>query len=85
MSRRHLVMLLALSSIWGASFLFIKVGVRELEPATLIWVRVGLAALALVPVALVALGGHATVTGATHGRGSRSSCWACSTPPSPSG
>jgi drug/metabolite transporter (DMT)-like permease len=63
MSRRHLVMLLALSSIWGASFLFIKVGVRELEPATLIWVRVGLAALVLVPVAIVALGGHATVTG----------------------
>jgi drug/metabolite transporter (DMT)-like permease len=63
MSRRHLVMLLALSAIWGASFLFIKVGVRELEPATLIWVRVGLAALTLVPVALVALGGRATVSG----------------------
>ena len=52
MSRRHLVMLLALSSIWGASFLFIKVGVRELEPATLILVRVGLGALTLVPVAV---------------------------------
>jgi drug/metabolite transporter (DMT)-like permease len=63
MSRRHLVMLLALSSIWGASFLFIKVGVRELEPATLIWVRVGLAALTLVPVAVVALGARATAAG----------------------
>ena len=72
MSRRHLVMLLALSSIWGASFLFIKVGVRELEPATLIWVRVGLAALVLVPVAIVALGGHATVPVYAR-RGSRSS------------
>jgi drug/metabolite transporter (DMT)-like permease len=45
-------MLLALASIWGASFLFIKVGVRELTPGTLIWGRVGLAALALAPVAL---------------------------------
>jgi drug/metabolite transporter (DMT)-like permease len=45
-------MLLVLSAIWGASFLFIKVGVRELTPGTLIWARVGLAALALAPVAL---------------------------------
>jgi hypothetical protein len=30
MSRRHLVMLLVLSAIWGASFMFIKVAV-ELE------------------------------------------------------
>jgi drug/metabolite transporter (DMT)-like permease len=63
MSRRHLVMLLALSAIWGASFLFIKVADRELEPATLIWVRVGLAALVLVPVAVVALGARDAAAG----------------------
>jgi len=63
MSRRHLVMLGALSLIWGASFLFIKVGVRELEPATLIWVRVTLASLTLLPVAAVMLGGRATALG----------------------
>jgi drug/metabolite transporter (DMT)-like permease len=45
-------MLLALAAIWGASFMFIKVGVRELEPATLIWGRVGLAALVLLPLAV---------------------------------
>ncbi len=44
-------MLLALSAIWGSSFMFIKVGVRELSPATLIWLRVGLAAAALAPLA----------------------------------
>ena len=55
MSRRHLLMLLVLSALWGASFMFIKVGVRELEPATLIWVRVLLGALILVPVSLVVL------------------------------
>jgi drug/metabolite transporter (DMT)-like permease len=59
MSRRHLVMLLVLSAIWGASFLFIKVGVRDYEPSTLVFLRVLLAALTLAPIAAVlsALGG----------------------------
>ena len=47
MSRRNLVMLLALAAIWGASFMFIKIAVRELTPATLIVGRLGLAALTL--------------------------------------
>jgi drug/metabolite transporter (DMT)-like permease len=55
MSRRHLVMLLVLSAIWGASFMFIKVAVRELEPAALIFVRIGLAALTLVPIVLLSM------------------------------
>jgi drug/metabolite transporter (DMT)-like permease len=45
-------MLLALAAIWGSSFLFIKVGVRELTPSTLIWGRVGIGALVLAPLAL---------------------------------
>jgi drug/metabolite transporter (DMT)-like permease len=49
-------MLLALAAIWGASFMFIKVAVRELEPATLVWLRLTLAALVLVPLAFVAVG-----------------------------
>ncbi len=40
-------MLLALAAIWGASFMFIKVAVREISPATLIAGRLGLAALTL--------------------------------------
>jgi drug/metabolite transporter (DMT)-like permease len=48
-------MLLALSAIWGASFMFIKVGVRELEPAALIFVRIGLAALTLVPIVALSM------------------------------
>ncbi len=61
MMRRHrnLVMLIALALIWGSSFLFIKVAVRELTPATLIVGRLGLAALtlgALVPF-VVGIGG----------------------------
>jgi len=49
---RNLAMLIGLSLLWGASFLFIKVAVRELTPATLIVGRLGLAAItlaALVP------------------------------------
>jgi drug/metabolite transporter (DMT)-like permease len=49
-------MLAALALIWGASFMFIKVGVRELDPAALVWLRLVLAALVLVPTALVVLG-----------------------------
>jgi drug/metabolite transporter (DMT)-like permease len=49
-------MLVALSSIWGASFMFIKVGVRELDPITLVAFRVSLGALSLAPVLLIALG-----------------------------
>ncbi len=56
MSRRHLVMLLALAAIWGASFLFIKVAVRDFEPATLVFFRVLLAALTLLPIALATSG-----------------------------
>lgn len=56
MSRRHAVMLLALSAIWGASFLFIKVGVRDFEPATLVFFRVALGALTLLPIALATTG-----------------------------
>jgi drug/metabolite transporter (DMT)-like permease len=43
-------MLLVLSAIWGSSFTFIKVGVRQLEPSTLIAGRLLLAALTLAVV-----------------------------------
>src|SRR5437868_12241326 len=49
-------MLLALAAIWGASFLFIKVAVRELSPATLITGRLGLAALTLALLVPFAVG-----------------------------
>jgi drug/metabolite transporter (DMT)-like permease len=61
MSRRHLLMLLALSAIWGASFMFIKIGVRELEPTTLVCVRLGIGALTLLPLVFLRLGGRATI------------------------
>jgi drug/metabolite transporter (DMT)-like permease len=46
--------------LWGASFLFIKVAVRELEPATLILGRLGLATLALAVFVAVRVGSRKT-------------------------
>jgi EamA-like transporter family. len=60
-NRRHLTMLIGLALIWGASFMFIKVGVRELSPATLVLGRVGLAALTLAVVVPLVVGGKQTV------------------------
>ena len=40
-------MLLGLAAIWGASFMFIKISVRELEPSTLVAARLVLATLTL--------------------------------------
>jgi drug/metabolite transporter (DMT)-like permease len=60
-SRPHLLLLLALSAIWGASFMFIKVAVRELDPATLIAGRIGLAALVLAAVVPPVVGGRRTL------------------------
>ena len=40
-------MLLALAAIWGSSFMLTKVALRDLDPATLILLRLGFGALAL--------------------------------------
>jgi len=59
MGRRNTVTLVVLALIWGASFMFIKVGVREVDPAALAWLRLVLAALVLVPAALLVVGRRA--------------------------
>ena len=55
-SRRYLVMLAVLALIWGSSFMFIKVAVRELDPATLIFGRLALATLTLAAVVAASAG-----------------------------
>jgi drug/metabolite transporter (DMT)-like permease len=47
MSRRHLLMLLALAAIWGSSFMFIEIALRDLAPSMLILLRMGSGAVAL--------------------------------------
>jgi drug/metabolite transporter (DMT)-like permease len=48
MTRRQVSTLLVLAAIWGSSFMFIKVGVEELQPSTLVTGRLVLAALTLL-------------------------------------
>jgi drug/metabolite transporter (DMT)-like permease len=62
-NRRYLPMLVLLALIWGSSFMFIKVADRELDPATLVLGRVGVAALALGIVVPLALGPRTTWEG----------------------
>jgi drug/metabolite transporter (DMT)-like permease len=54
-------MLAAVALLWGASFLFIKVAVRELAPATLILGRLGLASLTLAVIVPLLVGGRRTL------------------------
>src|ERR687892_890374 len=51
MDRRSWLMLLALAAIWGASYMFIKIAVRDLSPAMVAWSRIALAAIVLVALA----------------------------------
>jgi drug/metabolite transporter (DMT)-like permease len=47
MGGREWAMLIALSVLWGGSFFFVGVAVREVPPLSLVLARVGIAALAL--------------------------------------
>jgi drug/metabolite transporter (DMT)-like permease len=61
-SRRDLGLLLVLSAIWGSSFLFIKLGVDDLEPAVVVFGRLVVGVLVLLPV-LALRGGMTDVRG----------------------
>jgi drug/metabolite transporter (DMT)-like permease len=65
MDRRAWFWLLALGAIWGASYMFIAIGLRDLSPAMVAFVRIALAAAVLVPVAAAqgALSGARRFTG----------------------
>jgi len=55
MSRRHVLMLVALAALWGSSFMFIEIALRDLAPSTLILLRMASGALTLA-VWIVATG-----------------------------
>lgn len=52
MSLASVVRLIVLAALWGASFLFMRIGAPVLGPALLIFFRVGLAAVFLLAVAI---------------------------------
>jgi drug/metabolite transporter (DMT)-like permease len=51
-SRRGWVLFIAMCLIWGLPYLLIRVAVRDLSPATVVFSRTAIAALLLLPVAL---------------------------------
>ncbi|MDQ2676242.1 MAG: DMT family transporter, partial [Actinomycetota bacterium] len=51
MDRRSWIFVLVVGAIWGASFLFIEIGIRDMSPAVVAWARVALGAAFLVPYA----------------------------------
>ncbi len=50
MTRRGLLLFVAMCVIWGVPYLLIKVAVRAVEPSVLVFLRTGIGAAALVPI-----------------------------------
>jgi drug/metabolite transporter (DMT)-like permease len=48
-TRSYPVLIGTLAAVWGASYLFIKVALEDIEPAPMMWFRVVLASALLVP------------------------------------
>ncbi len=52
MTRKGWLLFVAMSVVWGIPYFFIKIAVRELDPITIVFARVVIAAIVLVPVAI---------------------------------
>jgi drug/metabolite transporter (DMT)-like permease len=52
-SRRGLVLFALMAVIWGIPYLFIRIAVAEITPATLVLLRTAIAAAILLPIALL--------------------------------
>ena len=62
MSRRAVILFALMSVIWGIPYLFIRVAVAEVSPSVLVFVRTGLGALLLLPIALARADVRAVLT-----------------------
>ena len=51
MTRKGWLLFMSMSVIWGIPYLFIKLAVRELDPSIVVFARVGIAAVILLPIA----------------------------------
>ena len=52
MTRKGWLLFIAMSVIWGIPYLFIKIALLELDPGVVVFARVGIAALVLIPIAI---------------------------------
>ena len=50
MTRKGWLLFIAMSVFWGIPYLLIKIAVRELDPAIVVFARVGIAAVVLLPI-----------------------------------
>ena len=50
---RDWLLLVVLSVIWGGSFLFVGIAIKEVPPLTIVFLRVGIAALVLTPLVFI--------------------------------
>ena len=62
MSRRYPFLLLSCAALWGSSYLFIKVGVRDLSPAVLVELRLLTAAPLVAAFAIATSGARALLS-----------------------
>jgi drug/metabolite transporter (DMT)-like permease len=62
MSRRYGPLILTLAAIWGASYLFIKVGDRDFEPTVLMTLRLLIGGLLLLAFLAATTGGREAIT-----------------------
>lgn len=51
MTRKGWLLFIAISVFWGIPYLFIKIAVRELDPAVVVFARAAIAAVVLLPMA----------------------------------
>jgi drug/metabolite transporter (DMT)-like permease len=51
MDRRSWLLMLLLASFWGASYMFIEIGLRDMSPAVVAFARIALASVILAPIA----------------------------------
>src|SRR5713226_10146273 len=52
MTRKGWLLFIAISVFWGIPYLFIKIAVRELDPAVVVFARAAIAAAVLLPMAV---------------------------------
>jgi drug/metabolite transporter (DMT)-like permease len=60
-ARGYLPLLAIVAAIWGSSYMFIKVAVDEIEPTAMMFLRLLLALVVLVPVLFAAVGARRAV------------------------
>ena len=82
MIRGYVPLLAIIAAIWGASYLFIKVAVDEVEPTAMMFFSLVLASAVLVPVLVWRVGRAAKAVADVGGRGGGRSPSASSTLPS---